>query len=159
MRKEEEAIFQADLKKGNKQLTSWVIYNDHKGLKENRIFTMEQVGIDFSQCFKQYGKYRVEGYGKPKSPDFEKGKYDKCDPSCSIDIEVIENTLVDIECLTNEFSTRVDGKKQRKFRQNFPSEFKAKFNIARLTEDEKSRLKMYVLDEAGRPGTSDDRRL
>ncbi|MGO4709817.1 PAAR-like protein [Chryseobacterium sp. 2TAF14] len=149
LRKGEEAKFEAQLSNGNKQLTSWVVYTDHKGSKENRFLIREQIGTEFSQSFEQLGKYRVEGYGKPKSPDFEKGKYDKCDADCSIDIEVVENTLLNIECTTNEFSTRVDAKAQRKFRHNFPSVFKAKFNIPQLTEDEKSRVKMFALDEAG----------
>lgn len=69
----------------------------------------------------------MEGYGKPKSPDFENGKYDKCDPSCSIDIEVVENSLLEIECSSGDFSTRIDIAKNRKFRQGVPSVFKAKF--------------------------------
>ena len=150
LRKGEEAKFDAKLSKGNKQLTSWVVYNDHKGAKESRILVRAQIGTEFSQSFEQYGKYRVEGYGKPKSPDFEKGKYDKCDTSCSIDIEVIENVLYELE--TNDFETpqftRVDVHKKRKFRQNFPSKFKAKFHISPSAE-EKLRLKIYVLDGAG----------
>ncbi|MCX8523670.1 DUF4280 domain-containing protein [Chryseobacterium formosus] len=147
LRKGEEAKFGAQLSKGNKQLTSWVVYNDHKGSKESRILIRAQVGTEFSQSFEQYGKYRVEGYGKPKSPDFEKGKYDKCDPTCSIDIEVIENVLYDLECLTDSFSNRLDGKKL-KFRQNFPVSFNAKFRMPRNSE-EKTRLRMYALDGAG----------
>ncbi|WP_144283276.1 PAAR-like protein [Chryseobacterium echinoideorum] len=148
LRKGEEAMFEAQLSKGNKQLTSWVVYNDHEGSKENRILVRAQIGTEFSQSFEQYGKYRVEGYGKPKSPDFENGKYDKCDPSCSIDIEVIENVLYDLECVTDSFSNRLDANKKLKFRQNFPVSFNAKFRMPRNLE-EKSRLRMYALDAAG----------
>ena len=101
-------LFIANLKSGNKQLTSWVIYSDHEGKTENRLFLREQIGTEFSQSFAEHGKFRVEGYGKPKSPDFENGKYDKCDPSCSIDIEVVENSLLEIECSSGDFSTRID---------------------------------------------------
>lgn len=149
LRKNEEADFKANLKSGNKQLTSWMVYSDHQGKKENRLFLKEQIGTEFSQSFADLGKFRVEGYGKPKSPDFEKGKYDKCDPSCSIDIEVVENTLLDIECTSGDFSTRIDPSKNRKFRRGVPSVFKAKFFIPNLTEEEKSRLTLTLLDGDG----------
>jgi hypothetical protein len=54
------------------------------------------------------GKFRIEGYGKPKNPEFEKGKFDKCDPTCSIDVEVVENTLLDLESTSADFTTRID---------------------------------------------------
>ncbi|WP_228409721.1 PAAR-like protein [Chryseobacterium sp. T16E-39] len=149
LRKNEEADFKANLKSGNKQLTSWMVYSDHQGKKDNRLFLKEQIGTEFSQSFADLGKFRVEGYGKPKSPEFEKGKYDKCDPSCSIDIEVIENTLLDIECTSGDFSTRIDPSKNRKFRRGVPSVFKAKFFIPDLTEEEKSRLTLSLLDGDG----------
>ena len=149
LRKNEEAFFIANLKSGNKQLTSWVIYSDHEGKTENRLFLREQIGTEFSQSFAEHGKFRVEGYGKPKSPDFENGKYDKCDPSCSIDIEVVENSLLEIECSSGDFSTRIDIAKNRKFRQGVPSVFKAKFFIEELTQEEKMRTTMHVLDGAG----------
>lgn len=149
LRKNEEADFKANLKSGNKQLTSWMVYSDHQGKKENRLLLKEQIGTEFSQSFADLGKFRIEGYGKPKSPDFEKGKYDKCDPSCSIDVEVVENTLLDIECTSGDFSTRIDPSKNRKFRRGVPSVFKAKFFIPNLTEEEKSRLTLSLLDGSG----------
>ncbi|MET3038354.1 PAAR-like protein [Chryseobacterium sp. NRRL B-14859] len=149
LRKDEEASFKANLKSGNKQLTSWMIYSDHQGKKENRIFLREQIGTEFSQSLEGYGKFRIEGYGKPKTPEFEKGKYDKCDPSCSIDVEVIENTLLDLESASGDFTTRIDPSKNRKFRRGVPSVFKAKFFIPDLTEEEKSRLTLTVLDASG----------
>ncbi|WBV55736.1 PAAR-like protein [Chryseobacterium daecheongense] len=149
LRKNEETDFKANLKSGNKQLTSWMVYKNHQGKKEDRILLKEQIGTEFSQSFAETGKFRVEGYGKPKSPDFEKGKYDKCDPSCSIDIEVVENTLLDIQCASGDFSTRIDPSKNRKFRRGVPSVFKAKFFIPDLTEEEKSRLTLSLLDGSG----------
>ncbi|MBD3907304.1 DUF4280 domain-containing protein [Chryseobacterium sp. C-2] len=148
LRKNEEAAFKANLKSGNKQLTSWMVYSDHQGKKENRLFFREQVGTEFSQSFADLGKFRVEGYGKPKSPDYEKGKYDKCDASCSIDVEVVQNTLLDIEVTSGDFTMRKSGGKN-KFRKGVPSVFKAKFFIQNLTEEENSRLLMSVTDGAG----------
>jgi hypothetical protein len=149
LRKDEEASFKANLKSGNKQLTSWMVYSDHQGKKENRIFLREQIGTEFSQSFEGLGKFRIEGYGKPKNQDFEKGKYDKCDPSCSIDVEVVENTLIDIECTSADFTTRIDPSKNRKFRKGVPSVFKAKFFIPDLTAEEKSKLTLSVQDGSG----------
>lgn len=149
LRKYEEVSFKANLKSGNKQLTSWMIYSDHQGKKENRLFLREQIGPDFSQSFADLGKFRIEGYGKPKKAEFENGKYDKCDPTCSIDVEVVQNTLLDIECTSADFTSRIDPSKNRKFRKGVPSVFKAKFFIANLTEEEKSRLSWAVEDGAG----------
>ncbi|MCJ7934541.1 MAG: DUF4280 domain-containing protein [Chryseobacterium sp.] len=146
LRKDEEASFKANLKSGNKQLTSWMVYSDHQGKKENRVFLKEQVGTEFSQSFEGVGKFRIEGYGKPKSQEFEKGKYDKCDPTCSIDVEVVENSLLDLECTSADFTTRIDPSKNRKFRKGVPSVFKAKFFIPDLTEEEKSKLTLSVQD-------------
>ncbi|MBV8326120.1 PAAR-like protein [Chryseobacterium sp.] len=146
LRKDEEASFKANLKSGNKQYTSWMVYSDHQGKKENRLLLKEQIGTDFSQSFEGLGKFRIEGYGKPKSPEFEKGKYDKCDPTCSIDVEVVENTLLDLECTSADFTSRIDPSKNRKFRKGVPSVFKAKFFIPDLTEEEKSRLSLSVTD-------------
>ncbi|QIY91596.1 PAAR-like protein [Chryseobacterium gallinarum] len=149
LRKDEEASFKANLKSGNQQLTSWVVYSDHQGKKENRIFLREQIGTEFSQSFEGLGKFRIEGYGKPKTPEFEKGKYDKCDPSCSIDVEVVENTLLELESTSGDFTTRIDPSKNRKFRRGVPSVFRAKFLIPDLTEEEESRLTLAVFDGSG----------
>lgn len=148
VRKNEETSFKANLKSGNQQLTSWMVYTDHAGKKENRLLMREQIGVEFSQSFNDFGKFRVEGYGKPKKQDFEKGKYDKCDPSCSIDVEVVENTLLDIEVTSGDFSMRTVGGKN-KFRKGVPSVFKAKFFIQKLTDAEKSKLIMFVTDALG----------
>lgn len=148
VRKNEETSFKANLKSGNQQLTSWMVYTDHAGKKENRLLLREQIGVEFSQSFNDFGKFRVEGYGKPKKQDFEKGKYDKCDSSCSIDVEVVENTLLDIEVTSGDFSMRTVGGKN-KFRKGVPSVFKAKFFIQKLTDAEKSKLIMFVTDALG----------
>ncbi|SDJ21020.1 PAAR-like protein [Chryseobacterium jejuense] len=149
LRRYEEVSFKANLKSGNKQLTSWIVYSDHQGKKDNRLFLREQIGVEFSQSFADFGKFRIEGYGKPKKAEFEKGKYDKCDPTCSIDVEVIQNTLLDIECTSADFTSRIDPSKNRKFRKGVPSVFKAKFFIQELTEQEKSKLTWSVQDGVG----------
>jgi hypothetical protein len=94
-----ECTFEAKVKKGNVALTSWVIYEGHTGDKDKKLLTSEQIGTSFKNSFPTLGKYRVEGYGKPKKEDFEKGKYDKNYPDCSIDVEVTHNKLVGNELL------------------------------------------------------------
>ncbi|MGE8552419.1 MAG: PAAR-like protein [Chryseobacterium jejuense] len=153
LRRYEEVSFKANLKSGNKQLTSWMVYSDHQGKKDNRLFLREQIGVEFAQSFADFGKFRIEGYGKPKKAEFEKGKYDKCDPTCSIDVEVIQNTLLDIECTSADFTSRIDPSKNRKFRKGVPSVFKAKFFIQELTEQEKSKLTWSVQDGVGNTTT------
>lgn len=144
-----ECTFEAKVKKGNVALTSWVIYDGHTGDKNKKLLTSEQVGTSFKNSFPTLGKYRVEGYGKPKREDFEKGKFDKNYPDCSIDVEVTHNKLVGNALLPidGENFAKVIGGKMR-LRQNFPASFKAKF-LMPPTSDELGQLRLYVTDASG----------
>ena len=144
-----ECTFEAKVKKGNVALTSWVIYDGHTGDKDKKLLTSEQVGTSFKNSFPTLGKYRVEGYGKPKREDFEKGKFDKNYPDCSIDVEVTHNKLVGNELLPidgENFAKKVGGK--MRLRQNFPASFKAKF-LMPPTAEELEQLRLYVTDASG----------
>nr|WP_294930322.1 PAAR-like protein [uncultured Flavobacterium sp.] len=144
-----ECTFEAKIKKGNVALSSWVIYDGHTGDKDKKLLTSEQVGTSFKNSFPVLGKYRVEGYGKPKREDFEKGKFDKNYPDCSIDIEVTNNKLVGDELLPidgENFAKKVGGK--MRLRQNFPASFKAKFLMV-PTDEELEGLRLYVTDASG----------
>ena len=149
VRPDKECTFTAKIAKGNVNLTSWMIYDGFTGDKDKRLLTSEQIGIMFKNTFPTIGKYRVEGYGKPKTEDFEGGKCNKNFPDCSIDIEVAENKL-DGDALQaidgGDFAKVIDGK--MRLRQNFPASFKAKFLMEPI-EAEIENLKMYVTDEAG----------
>lgn len=144
-----ECTFEAKVKKGNIALTSWVIYEGDTGDKNKKLLTSEQVGTSFKNSFPALGKYRVEGYGKPKREDFEKGKFDKNYPDCSIDVEVTHNKLVGNELLPidgENFAKKVGGK--MRLRQNFPASFKAKF-LMPPTAEELEQLRLYVTDASG----------
>lgn len=149
VRPDKECTFTAKIAKGNVNLTSWMIYDGFTGDKDKRLLTSEQIGITFKNTFPTIGKYRVEGYGKPKTEDFEGGKCNKNFPDCSIDVEVAENKL-DGDALQaidgGDFAKVIDGK--MRLRQNFPASFKAKFLMEPI-EAEIENLKMYVTDEAG----------
>ncbi|MEP7095350.1 MAG: glycoside hydrolase family 104 protein, partial [Flavobacterium sp.] len=121
----------------------------HTGDKDKKLLTSEQLGTSFKNSFPVLGKYRVEGYGKPKNEDFEKGKFDKNYPDCSIDIEVTNNKLVGDELLPidGENFTKAIGGKMR-LRQNFPASFKAKF-LMPPTDQELEQLRLYVTDGSG----------
>ena len=144
-----ECAFEAKVKRGNVALTSWVIYEGRTGDQDKKLLTSEQIGTSFKNSFQALGKYRVEGYGKPKKEDFEKGKFDKNFPDCSIDIEVTNNKLVGKELLPidGENFTKVIGGKMR-LRQNFPASFKAKF-LMPPTAEELEQLRLYVTDASG----------
>lgn len=148
VRPNENCSFTANVNKGNKSLTSWVIYDGFDAKSDQKFLTKEQVGTSFANSFPAIGNYRVEGYGKPKKADFEKGKYDKNDPTCSIDITVAINKLDDtqLELYGEDFAAKLKG--EFRLRKDFPAAFKAKFLIS-PTEEELSRLEMFVTDEAG----------
>lgn len=145
IRKNEECVFTANLKSGNSDLTSWVIY---EGTKKS--FVREQTGPQFQNAFLALGTYRVEGYGKPKSPDYSDGRYDKNYTDCSIDVEVVENKLDGNSLATKDGDvfSRVDKAKTNRLRQNFPAVFKAKF-LLEPNQEEIQRLKFFAKDEAG----------
>lgn len=149
IRQNEECSFLAKIKKGNVNLTSWVIYDGFTGDKDKRLFTEEQLGTSFTYIYSTLGKYRIEGYGKPKKEDFEGGKYNKNYPDCSIDVEVVVNKLNGTELvpIDGENFAKIIGGKMR-LRQNFPASFKAKF-LMPPTDSELENLKMYVTDASG----------
>jgi len=149
LRLNDECNFLATIKKGNVNLTSWVIYDGFTGDKDKRLLIEEQLGASFKYTFSVLGKYRIEGYGKPKKEDFEGGKYNKNYPDCSIDVEVVVNKLDGTELvpIDGENFARIIGGKMR-IRQNFPANFKAKF-LMTPTSEELANLKMYVTDASG----------
>ncbi|UWY29428.1 DUF4280 domain-containing protein [Flavobacterium sp. TR2] len=149
IRQNEECSFLAKVKTGNVNLTSWVIYDGFTGDKDKRLFAEEQLGTSFKYTFLVLGKYRIEGYGKPKKEDFESGKHNKNYPECSIDIEVVLNKLDGTELVPidgENFAKIIKGK--MRLRQNFPASFKAKFLIS-PTDEELENLKMYITDASG----------
>ncbi|MCL9805314.1 DUF4280 domain-containing protein [Flavobacterium amniphilum] len=148
VRPDENCSFTANVVKGKKDLTSWVVYDVVKGKTDKKILTKEQIGTSFSNAFPAIGDFRVEGYGKPKTKEFENGKYDTNDVTCSIDVTVAINKLVDgeLELDGQDFAAKI--KSEVKLRKDFLAAFKAKFLMS-PTKEELDRLEMFVTDEAG----------
>ncbi|WP_136668421.1 PAAR-like protein [Flavobacterium sp. H122] len=149
VRPNENCSFTANIAKGNKNLASWVVYDGFEAGKDKKLLTKEQIGTSFSNSFPALGNYRIEGYGKPKTKEFEKGKFDKNYPSCSIDITVAVNKLDDKTLLPHggdDFTAKIGSVVN--LRKDFPATFTAKF-LMHPTKEELARLEMYVTDEAG----------
>ena len=142
LRKGEEVSFKASVKKGNSDLVSWMIYKGFKGEKKSELLEKQQIGVEFSHKFEEYGDFRIEGFGTPKNS----GKYKSYD-DCSINLRVIENTIASIKCL-QEGETAENIKNNWVFKKGASLTFKANFYIE-PTEEELSSLKMTVLDERG----------
>jgi len=142
LRKGEEVSFKASVKKGNSDLVSWMIYKGFKGEKKSELLEKQQIGVEFSHKFEEYGDFRIEGFGTPKNSE----KYKSYD-DCSINLRVIENTIASIKCL-QEGETAENIKNNWVFKKGASLTFKANFYIE-PTEEELSSLKMTVLDERG----------
>ena len=142
LRKGEEVSFKASVKKGNSDLVSWMIYKGFKGEKKSELLEKQQIGVEFSHKFEEYGDFRIEGFGTPKNSE----KYKSYD-DCSINLRVIENTIASVKCL-QEGETAENIKNNWVFKKGASLTFKANFYIE-PTEEELSSLKMKVLDERG----------
>ena len=143
LRKGEEVSFKASVKKGNSDLVSWMIYKGFKGEKKSELLEKQQIGVEFSHKFEEYGDFRIEGFGTPKNS----GKYKSYD-DCSINLRVIENTIASVKCLQEGETAEKDTKNNWVFKKGASLTFKANFYIE-PTEEELSSLKMTVLDERG----------
>ncbi len=137
IRQNELCSFTAKLSEGNSALISWVIYDGFSGDVSKKILFSEQVGSKFKNAFPSIGNFRVEGFGKPKTDDFEGGKFNKNFADCSLDVDVIVNKLVGTELNTT------GG-----FKKGIPISFEAPFLIEPNFE-ELQRLLMYAIDGAG----------
>ncbi|WP_262410574.1 PAAR-like protein [Flavobacterium johnsoniae] len=149
IRPNQECTFEAKVSKGNVDFVSWVIYEGFDGDKDKRLYTEEQIGTRFTYTFSTVGKYRIEGYGKPKQDDPEAETAYKSYPDCCLDIEVILNKLqgTELQPIDGGNFTKMIGGKMR-LRQNFPASFKANF-LMPPTDEELENLKMYVTDASG----------
>jgi muramidase (phage lysozyme) len=137
LRKNELCSFTAKLSEGNSALVSWLVYDGLSGDISKKILLSEQIGVNFKNAFPKIGSYRVEGFGKPKTDDFENGKYNKNFKDCSLDFEVIVNKLAG-----NELSS------SGSFQKGVPISFEAPFLIEPNFE-ELQRLLIYAVDGSG----------
>jgi muramidase (phage lysozyme) len=137
LRKNELCSFTAKLSEGNSALVSWLVYDGLSGDVSKKILLFEQIGVNFKNAFPKIGSYRVEGFGKPKTDEFESGKYNKNYLDCSLDFEVIVNKLSGTELIASGA-----------FQKGVPISFEAPFLIEPNFE-ELQRLLIYATDGGG----------
>jgi muramidase (phage lysozyme) len=137
LRKNELCNFTAKLSEGNSALISWLVYDGLTGDVSKKILLSEQIGVNFKNAFPKIGSYRVEGFGKPKTDEFEGGKYNKNYIDCSLDFEVIVNKLSGTEL-------NASGA----FQKGVPITFETPFLIEPNFE-ELQRLLIYAIDGGG----------
>ena len=167
IRKGQKVTFSAKLKKGDKSLTSWIVYEGNQCDDDHIIKEEKQVGTEFTFTFEKAGEYTIISYGKreeikkkskcinktsisPKTNNEGKEEIvvDKLDSGCAIRLKVIENTIVSIDCVENKIRNAVRKGTTDKWelKKGASVTFKANFYIEKPTEEELSSLKMFVLD-------------
>ena len=167
IRKGQKVTFSAKLKKGDKSLTSWIVYEGNQCDDDHIIKEEKQVGTEFTFTFEKAGEYTIISYGKreeikkkskcinktsisPKTNNEGKEEIvvDKLDSGCAIHLKVIENTIVSIDCVENKIrnAVRKGTTDNWELKKGASVTFKANFYIEKPTEEELSSLKMFVLD-------------
>ena len=167
IRKGQKVTFSAKLKKGDKSLTSWIVYEGNQCDDDHIIKEEKQVGTEFTFTFEKAGEYTIISYGKreeikkkskcinktsisPKTNNEGKEEIvvDKLDSECAIRLKVIENTIVSINYVENKIRNAVRKGTTDKWelKKGASVTFKANFYIEKPTEEELSSLKMFVLD-------------
>jgi len=167
IRKGQKVTFSAKLKKGDKSLTSWIVYEGNQCDDDHIIKEEKQVGTEFTFTFEKAGEYTIISYGKreeikkkskcinktsisPKTNNEGKEEIvvDKLDSECAIRLKVIENTIVSINYVENKIrnAVRKGTTDNWELKKGASVTFKANFYIEKPTEEELSSLKMFVLD-------------
>ena len=167
IRKGQEVTFSAKLKKGDGSLTSWIVYEGNQCDDDHIVKEEKQVGTEFTFTFEKVGEYTIISYGKREeikkktkcidnkssisSKTNNEGKEEilvnELDSNCAFRLEVIENTIVSIDCVENKIRNAVRRSTDNwELKKGASVTFKANFYIEKPTEEELSLLKMFVLD-------------
>ena len=167
IRKGQEVTFSAKLKKGDGSLTSWIVYEGNQCDDDHIVKEEKQVGTEFTFTFEKVGEYTIISYGKREeikkktkcidnkssisSKTNNEGKEEilvnELDSNCAFRLEVIENTIVSIDCEGNKIRNAVQRSIGNwELKKGASVTFKANFYIEKPTEEELSSLKMFVLD-------------
>ena len=167
IRKGQEVTFSAKLKKGDGSLTSWIVYEGNQCDDDHIVKEEKQVGTEFTFTFEKVGEYTIISYGKREeikkktkcidnkssisSKTNNEGKEEilvnELDSNCAFRLEVIENTIVSIDCVENKIRNAVRRSTDNwELKKGTSVTFKANFYIEKPTEEELSSLKMFVLD-------------
>ena len=167
IRKGQEVTFFAKLKKGDGSLTSWIVYEGNQYDDDHIVKEEKQAGTEFTFTFEKVGEYTIISYGKREeikkktkcidnkssisSKTNNEGKEEilvnELDSNCAFRLEVIENTIVSIDCVENKIRNAVRRSTDNwELKKGTSVTFKANFYIEKPTEEELSSLKMFVLD-------------
>ena len=167
IRKGQEVTFSAKLKKGDGSLTSWIVYEGNQCDDDHIVKEEKQVGTEFTFTFEKVGEYTIISYGKREeikkktkcidnkssisSKTNNEGKEEilvnELDSNCAFRLEVIENTIINIDCEGNKIRNAVRRSTDNwELKKGTSVTFKANFYIEKPTEEELSSLKMFVLD-------------
>ena len=91
IREGQKVTFSAQLEKGDRRLTSWIVYEGNQCDDNHIVKEEKQVGIEFSHIFEKAGEYTIVSYGKR----------DEINESTAIRAQVEEEFIFEgIECLS-----------------------------------------------------------
>ena len=120
IREGQKVTFSAQLEKGDRRLTSWIVYEGNQCDDDHIIKEEKQVGTEFSHIFEKAGEYTIVSYGKR----------DEINKSTATQVQVGKDIFEGIECISTSISRKInDGKwevlldKEVKFRVKFMKQF------------------------------------
>ena len=120
IREGQKVTFSAQLEKGDRRLTSWIVYEGNQCDDNHIVKEEKQVGTEFSHIFEKAGEYTIVSYGKR----------DEINKSTATQVQVGKNIFEGIECISTSISRKInDGKwevlldKEVKFRVKIKKQF------------------------------------
>ncbi len=120
IREGQKVTFSAQLEKGDRRLTSWIVYEGNQCDDNHIVKEEKQVGTEFSHIFEKAGEYTIVSYGKR----------DEINKSTATQVQVGKDIFEGIECISTSISRKInDGKwevlldKEVKFRVKIKKQF------------------------------------
>ena len=89
IREGQKVTFSAQLEKGDRRLTSWIVYEGNQCDDNHIVKEEKQVGTEFSFTFEEAGEYTIVGYGKR----------DEINKSTATKVQVGKPVLEGIKCV------------------------------------------------------------
>jgi len=89
IREGQKVTFSAQLEKGDRRLTSWIVYEGNQCDDNHIVKEEKQVGTEFSHIFEKAGEYTIVSYGKR----------DEINKSTATKVQVGKPVLEGIECV------------------------------------------------------------
>ena len=120
IREGQKVTFSAQLEKGDRRLTSWIVYEGNQCDDNHIVKEEKQVGTEFSHIFEKAGEYTIVSYGKR----------DEINKSTATKVQVGKDIFEGIECISTSISRKINnGKwevlldKEVKFRVKIKKQF------------------------------------